>query len=106
MLSSFACLGRSVRLFMRQFRLTGLVSLYLMLENFIKIYLIILVLAYSFIMMDITIEKDWDWYLAKVVGKDNYFAFWSTEEEALDELQKVIQMINDFNEEQSAKNNN
>ena len=32
--------------------------------------------------MDITIEKDWYWYLAKVVGKDNYFAFWNTEEEA------------------------
>ena len=56
--------------------------------------------------MDITIEKDWDWYLAKVVGKDNYFAFWNTEEEALDELQKVIQMLNDFNEEQSTMTNN
>ena len=50
--------------------------------------------------MNITIEKDWDWYLAKVVGKDNYFAFWNTQREALIELKNVIEMIRDFYEEQ------
>lgn len=53
--------------------------------------------------MNITIEKDWDWYLAKVVGKDNYFAFWSTQREALIELKNVVEMIRDFYEEQIAE---
>ena len=53
--------------------------------------------------MNITIEKDWDWYLAKVVGKDNYFAFWNTQREALIELKNVIEMIRDFYEEQIAE---
>lgn len=53
--------------------------------------------------MNITIEKDWDWYLAKVVGKDNYFAFWNTQREALIELKNVIGMIRDFYEEQIAE---
>ena len=53
--------------------------------------------------MNITIEKDWDWYLAKVVGKDNYFAFWNTQREALVELKNVIEMIRDFYEEQIAE---
>ena len=48
-------------------------------------------------------EKDWDWYLAKVVGKDNYFAFWNTQREALIELKNVIEMIRDFYEEQIAE---
>jgi len=53
--------------------------------------------------MNITIEKDWDWYLAKVVGKDNYFAFWNTQREALIELKNVIEMIRNFYEEQIAE---
>lgn len=53
--------------------------------------------------MNITIEKDGDWYLAKVVGKDNYFAFWNTQREALIELKNVIEMIRDFYEEQIAE---
>ena len=53
--------------------------------------------------MNITIEKDWDWYLAKVVGKDKYFAFWNTQREALIELKNVVEMIRDFYEEQIAE---
>ena len=36
--------------------------------------------------MKITIKKDWDWYLAKVVWHDNYFAYWETKKEAIIEL--------------------
>lgn len=58
-------------------------------ENKKKISYITLVLViFIYLKMNITIEKDWDWYLAKVVGKDNYFAFWNTQREALIELKK------------------
>ena len=53
--------------------------------------------------MKITIEKDWDWYLAKVVWHDNYFAYWETKKEAIIELKNVIEMIRDYYEEQIAE---
>jgi sulfur relay (sulfurtransferase) DsrC/TusE family protein len=45
---------------------------------------------------EIKIEKDWDGYLAKVVGYDNLFAWWLTENEAQSELMNVIDMMMDF----------
>lgn len=53
--------------------------------------------------MNIVIEKDWDWYLAKVEGKDNYFAFWYTPEEALSELKNITTMTWDFYERKRRK---
>ena len=53
--------------------------------------------------MKITIEKDWEWYLAKVEGRDDIYAFWYTEEEAKTELLGVADMIMDFHLEQVEK---
>ncbi len=50
--------------------------------------------------MQIVVKKDGDWYLAEVVGKDNYYAFWYTEQEALSELKKVLEMFQDYYQEE------
>ena len=46
--------------------------------------------------MKIVLKKDWDWYLAEVEGEKNIYAFWYSEEEAINELQKVIDMMTDY----------
>ncbi len=50
--------------------------------------------------MQIVIEKDWDWFLAKVVWQNNIFAYWDTEEQAKIELLWVVEMMMDYNLEQ------
>jgi len=50
--------------------------------------------------MKIVLKKDWNWYLAEVEGKKNIYAFWYSEEEALNELKKVIDMMTDYYEEE------
>jgi len=41
----------------------------------------------------IVIQKDWEWYLAKLSWYDNIFAYWFSIQQALDELINVISMI-------------
>lgn len=45
---------------------------------------------------DISIEKDWEGFLAKVVGHDNLYAWWLTKKEAESELMNVIDMMMDY----------
>lgn len=47
-----------------------------------------------------TIEKDWEWFLAKVDWRDDIYAFWYTQLEAKKELLNVIEMIMDIHLEQ------
>lgn len=47
-----------------------------------------------------TIEKDWDGYLAKVIWRDDIYAFWYSQKEAKTELLNVIEMIMDLHLEQ------
>ncbi len=71
-----------------------------MLENYLiinKLKKILIVLCFS---MKILIKKDGDWYLVEVDGKKNIFAFWYTEEEAINELQNVIDMMTDYYNEE------
>lgn len=51
-------------------------------------------------MAKILIKKDWEWYLAQVVGHKNLFAFGLTKKQAYDELLNVIEMIMDYHLEQ------
>ena len=46
------------------------------------------------------VEKDGDWFLAKVIGRDDIYAFWYSEFEAKTELLKVIEMVMDIHLEQ------
>ena len=46
--------------------------------------------------MNIIVRPDGDWYLAEVKGKENLYAFWYTKQDAIDELQNVIDMIVDY----------
>lgn len=50
--------------------------------------------------MDIHIKKDGKWYLAQVIGKKSLYAFWYTQEEAIQELKNVIDMMVDFYQEE------
>ena len=50
--------------------------------------------------MKIVLKKDWDGYLAEVERKKNLYVFWYFEEEAINELQKVIDMMTDYYEEE------
>jgi len=44
-------------------------------------------------MLKIEIQKDWEWYLAKLNWYDNIFAYWFSIQQAIDELFNVISMI-------------
>ena len=44
-------------------------------------------------MPKIEIQKDWDWYLARLSWYDNIFAYWFSIQQAIDELFNVISMI-------------
>jgi len=44
-------------------------------------------------MLKIEIQKDGEWYLAKLNGYDNVFAYWFSIQQAIDELFNVISMI-------------
>ena len=71
-----------------------------MLENYLiinKLKKILIVLCFF---MKILIKKDGDWYLVEVDGKKNIFAFWYTEEEAINELKNVIDMMTDYYNEE------
>ena len=46
--------------------------------------------------MKIIVKKDGEWYIAEVEWKDNVYAFWYTEEEAVKELNNVVDMMLDF----------
>ena len=46
--------------------------------------------------MTIDVKKDGAGFLAKVRGRDNFFAFGSSKAEALKELGNVIEMIVDY----------
>ena len=43
--------------------------------------------------MQVTIEKDGEGFLAKVIGTDELYAFGYTKQEALRELSNVIEMV-------------
>ena len=44
-------------------------------------------------MLKIEIQKDWEWYLARLNWYDNIFAYWFSIQQAIDELFNVISMI-------------
>ena len=44
-------------------------------------------------MLKIEIQKDGEWYLAKLKWYDNIFAYWLTVQQAIEELINVISMI-------------
>ena len=46
--------------------------------------------------MKIVVRKDWEWYIAEVQWKENVYAFWYTEEEAVKELNNVVDMMLDY----------
>ena len=46
--------------------------------------------------MKIIVRKDWEWYIAEVQWKENVYAFWYTEEEAVKELNNVVDMMLDY----------
>ena len=45
--------------------------------------------------MQISIEKDGEGFLAKVMGTDELYAFGFTQQEAIRELSNVIEMVSD-----------
>ena len=54
--------------------------------------------------MKVIIKKDWEWFLAEVEWKKNIFAYWESKEEALKELNNVVDMLLDYyNEEVSTQ---
>lgn len=57
-------------------------------------------LFFDGIRMNISVKKDGEGYLAEVIGKENCYAFGYTEQEALAELQKVIEMFQDYYQEE------
>jgi len=46
--------------------------------------------------MKIIVRKDGEWYIAEVQWKENVYAFWYTEEEAVKELNNVVDMMLDY----------
>ena len=46
--------------------------------------------------MKIIVRRDWEWYIAEVQWKENVYAFWYTEEEAVKELNNVVDMMLDY----------
>ena len=46
--------------------------------------------------MKIIVRKDGEWYIAEVQWKENVYAFWYTEEEAVEELNNVVDMMLDY----------
>ncbi len=56
--------------------------------------------------MKIIVRKDGEWYIAEVQWKENVYAFWYTEEEAVEELNNVVDMMLDYyNNEVSVQEN-
>lgn len=47
-------------------------------------------------MWNITIKKDWEWYLAEINGYDNIFAYWNSPEKSKKELLWVLEMMMDY----------
>ena len=50
--------------------------------------------------MKVIIKKDWEWFLAEVEWKQNIFAYWDSKEEALKELNNVVDMLLDYYNEE------
>ena len=46
--------------------------------------------------MKIIVRKDWEWYIAEVQWKENVYAFWYTEKEAIKGLNNVVDMMLDY----------
>ena len=46
--------------------------------------------------MEIIVKKDWEWFIAEVAWKTNAYAFWYTKEEAIKELNNVVDMMVDY----------
>lgn len=46
--------------------------------------------------MKIIVRKDGEWYIAEVQWKENVYAFWYTGEEAVKELNNVVDMMLDY----------
>jgi hypothetical protein len=56
--------------------------------------------------MKIVVRKDGEWYIAEVQWKENVYAFWYTKEEAVKELNNVVDMMLDYyNKEVSVQEN-
>jgi hypothetical protein len=56
----------------------------------------LLVLCSNYQKMKIIVRKDGEWYIAEVQWKENVYAFWYTEEEAVKELNNVVDMMLDY----------
>lgn len=54
--------------------------------------------------MEIIIKKDWEWYFAEVKWKSNIYAFWYSQESAIEELKNVVDMMVDYHNEKSKEN--
>lgn len=50
--------------------------------------------------MNFIVEKDWEWFLAKVIWRDDIYAFGYSEQEAKKELLNVIEMVLDIHLDQ------
>jgi hypothetical protein len=50
--------------------------------------------------MNIVIRKDGEWYIAEIKWKKALYAFWYSEEEAVNELKNVVDMMVDYYSEE------
>jgi len=50
--------------------------------------------------MDILITKDGEWYIAEIKWRKALYAFWYTQEEAVNELKNVVDMMVDYYSEE------
>lgn len=58
------------------------------------------IFTFSIQKMKIILKKDWDWFIAEVAWKPNVYAFWYTQEEAIQELNNVVDMMIDYYNEE------
>ena len=50
--------------------------------------------------MEVLITKDGEWYIAEIKWKKALYAFWYTQEEAVNELKNVVDMMVDYYSEE------
>ena len=58
------------------------------------------IFTFSIQKMKIILKKDWDWFIAEVAWKPNVYTFWYTQEEAIQELNNVVDMMMDYYNEE------
>ena len=46
--------------------------------------------------MEVLIKKDGEWYIAEIKWKSALYAFWYSQEEAINELRNVVDMMVDY----------